>query len=507
MLPDYFELETQRSKLAESTLNTSSFTLRVFQYYRFFSTVLAYRDKNTEEAFLREFLGDYIFVLTRFRVYGVEPSFSQNLISHLKELNRLDLTKKYRGDLNNIITRLAKEYDTLSQVLSGNKQHIPAEPKAFFPLIDQKNSDGFYGILESVIVRINRAQSNNSFIIIPSEREIEKRIAGQCEISWQLALDKLKSFIRKPAKFHEVIISFERKEGIYEGNSLGIALTISFLEALLNFYNPVYIIRLASGVAFTGAVTGEGEITFPGDEIIRQKTAAVFYSAVNTFVYPRSSESAAEEAHQLLKQKHPGRKLKLVSVSSFDDVLNRRDLVEIRKRNIAKRAGRFLKTNWAAAASVVISLLVILMLFVIDFDDNPSELTSDGTLLFVKNGNGKILWTKAVGIDTRGSISGKVISRIAKIVDINSDGENEVLISNEVDPKTHDPIDNSLLTCYDKNEKVIWTYSLHDKVSSRREELSPRYGINMIDTLTFDGRKSLFLFHQTDPHSVQPFTG
>ena len=389
MLPDYFELETQRSKLAESTLNTSSFTLRVFQYYKFFSAVLVYSDRNTEEAFLREFLGDYIFVLSRFSVQGVEPSFSQNLISHLKELNRLGLTNEYRETLTEIITRLEHEYDTLIQVLSGKTPPFTAESKAYFPLIDQKNSDGFYGILESVIVRINKAQSRNSFIIIPSEREIEKRIAEQCEISWQLALDKLKSFTRKPARFHEVIISFERKEGIYEGNSLGIALTVSFLEALLNFYNPVYIIRLAPGVAFTGAVTREGEITFPGDDIIRQKTAALFYSSVSTFVYPKSSEAAAEEACQSLRQKYPERNLKLVPAAGFDDVLNRRDLVEIRKRNIAKRAGRFIKTNWVTAASVFVLLLIAFFLFVADFDNNPSELTADGTLCLLKTRTAK----------------------------------------------------------------------------------------------------------------------
>ena len=36
-----------------------------------------------------------------------------------------------------------------------------------------------------------------------------------------------------------------------------------------------------------------------------------------------------------------------------------------------------------------------------DFDDNPFLLHSDGTTLFIKNKNGKVLWTKRIDLHAR----------------------------------------------------------------------------------------------------------
>jgi len=192
----------------------------------------------------------------------------------------------------------------------------------------------FYGIIESVTVRINKSVGVDKFIIVPSENEVEKKILEQCKKSWLLAINLSKKFVRKPFKYHEVIINFDKKEGFYEGNSLGIALTLSIIEELLQFYNPTYKIGIKKQTAFTGGLTETGEVLCTSEEIIKQKIAAIFFSEINTFVFPKCEETYAYFALTRLKKTYPGRKLKLIPVEDINDVINRRDVVDIKKQKL-----------------------------------------------------------------------------------------------------------------------------------------------------------------------------
>ena len=133
-----------------------------------------------------------------------------------------------------------------------------------------------------------------------------------------------------------------------------------------------------------------------------------------------------------------------------------------------------------------------------DFDDNPASLATDGTTLFIKNQNGKILRTKLMPFDTRKPITEQYILRYARIVDINSDGQNEIIMTNEINEKNLYPIDRSSINCFDKNNKLIWRFSFADKVYSKREELNTDYGLTILDTLTYLGRKSIFLISSNE---------
>ena len=255
----------------------------------------------------------------------------------------------------------------LGQILSGGGKDEDKdkdegkEHKAFFPLVPKEAEEGFYGILESVTVRISKAANEDRFIIIPSEKEIEKKISEQCKKSWLVARDLSRAYINKPYKYHEVIISFDKKDGFYEGSSLGIALTISFLEQLLNFYNPTYVISIKEKTTFTGGMTETGKVLPTGEEIIKQKVNAVFFSEMNTFVVPKKDESFALYKLYELKAQYPKRNLKLILVEDIIDVLNRRDVVDIKKQKLIVRTGKFVKKNWISA--VVTVLLAVLFAF------------------------------------------------------------------------------------------------------------------------------------------------
>lgn len=497
MLPNYFDLENQRSELIERTLNTSSGILRCFHFYKYFSIILEYKNQKLEEAFLKEFIDDYLSALSKFEIWGIDPLFTKQLIVHLEELKNTPIISDNEEALSSDIIRLKDQLNYLLLILDGKEIKEDPEPKARFPLIDKDNKEGFYGIIDSVTVRINKAATENKFIIVPSAKDSDQRIIEQCRISWQLALTRLIHYVRKPYRYHEVIINFEKQEGFYEGNSLGIALTISFLNQLLKFYNPIYSINIAPWVAFTGAVTEKGETVSTGNQIIKQKVAAVFFSDIKTFVFPKSEESSAIKELNELKDKYPNRILKLIPAEDISDILNRRDIVDIKKRNIILRTGKFVKKNWAAVLVAVILTFILSYLFVLDFDDNPYLIDAGDGIINVKNKVGRILWNKRNSLSDAEINENDLQKYLVKIVDIDDDGVNEVLVTSGSRNESLNEIKENALTCFDHNGKKIWDYTIGDTIYSYRkgdEILPPPYSIQIIDTVTFAKKKLLYIF-------------
>lgn len=360
------EIESSRLELIEKSINSSSNFLRLSLYHNYFEKVLSLNDTNIQEAFLAEFIEDYINCICKFEVWGVEPDSTKIIIEVLKRISQLKIVNNYSDEIKYEITRIEEQKEKLKLILDGNEFQSEKSAKAFFPLIDNEAPYEFYGIVDSITVKISKASDGDKFIIVPSETEIEKRIAEQCTQSWLLALTLLKRYVKAPYKFHEVIISFDRKMGFYEGNSLGIALTLSFLQSLLNFYNPSYLINIKSQSAFTGGV------------------------------------------------------------------------------------------------------------------------------LYVKNKNGKVLWAKLVNVSKAEIQSNRF--KNAKIVDIENDGKNEVLICGERDANNNFLINSAAVTCYNSEGIEIWQRVFRDKVISEREILDTNYTVHILDTLTYNGQKSVLLF-------------
>lgn len=493
------ELESLRSELIDKTLNTSSNNLRLYLYQNYFEKILFLNSPNYEEAFLKEFLDDFIDSIKKYDIWGNEPGVAKKLFELINKISRRAFAKEQRIALDIEIKRIELQWIKLTSILNGDDLEDGEIHKAFFPLIDNESPSDFYGTVETVTVRISKAVEVDKFIIVPSEKEIEKRIFEQCKTSWQLALKLSKQYVKKTFKYHEVIISFDQKHGFYEGNSLGIALTLSFLEQILNFYNPTYLIKLVEKSAFTGGVDESGKILNTSEDIIKRKVSAIFLSQINSFVIPKLEETYTYFTLAQLKKNYPNRKLKLIPAEDIDDVLNRRDVVDIRKQKLVVRGGKFVKKNWISAITTVLLAILFAYLFVMDWDHNPASLTTDGNTLFVKNKNGKVIWDKSIRTIQTKFIDQNYLNCLARIIDINSDGMNEVLITNQIikEELGKDPDDS--LRCYSSEGNLIWGYAINDEVYSRREKLSPDYSIRIIDTLTFNGRKSLFLYSSNGP--------
>ena len=336
--------------------------MRVVEYFKYFAKILSYEKPNFNKVFLREFIDDYISSIAKYEVWGTEPEKSREILSQLRRLAELSIDGDKLSVLENEIERIGRQLEKLNSILRSRDKDKACPPdstgardedkdednKAFFPLIDKEAAKGFYGILESVTALITKSAEEDKFIIVPSEKEIEKKILKQCMNSWTAALNLSREYIKRPYKYHKVIISFDKKEGFYEGSSLGIALTISLLEQLLKFYNPTYIINIKEQTAFTGGITEEGKVLPCGREITKQKVKAVFFSEMNSFVVAKDDEIPAREQLLELHKEYPLRNLKLIPVEDINDVLNRRDVVDIRKQKLAVRTVKFVRKNWVS---------------------------------------------------------------------------------------------------------------------------------------------------------------
>ncbi len=216
--------------------------------------------------------------------------------------------------------------------------------------------------------------------------------------------------------------------GIYEGNSLSIALTLGFIEELLKLYNAPTIVKIKDKIAFTGGIDEAGNIEEVTKEIIENKTYNIFFSPVETFVIHRNDEPFALTRLAELKKEFPERKLEIVGVTTLDDLLNRRNLVDIRKQNPVVKVGKIAKKNALSFTFATLLIAVFIFSGLWDFDDNPAMLFNERNVLYVKNQNGKVLWTKEMVFDIK-TETGNKIPFSQKIVDIDNDGINEILIS------------------------------------------------------------------------------
>jgi len=484
----------QERVLLKEKLNTGfSNQAKLLFIYDFFEKILATQNQNLIGSYLPEFLSDYIHCLMSWTVYGVKPQVHDLLIEQAEKIFETGLTTSHIS-FEEIIKKLKDDFEKLQKILNG-KNLETFDHKAYFPLLEEeaiKETGITIGVIESATIKINKAKNETKFIIVPSEKEIEEKINEQIKQSWQNATNISKKYVRKVHPYHEVIISFDKKAGFCKGNSLGTALTLSFIEEILKTYNSPVAIKVGDGIAFTGGMNEQGKISNTSFEIIKQKVELLFYSGMNLFIVPKDEEEAANEKLDELKKEFPERDLRIIGIEDLNDLLNRRNIVEIKRLPIAVRTGKFIKKNWAAASAILILTAIISFFIIRDIDTNPVSFTADGNKVYIKNKIGKVLWDKDISVPENLIGQHGYLKSTILIVDINSDGVNEVVTARER-IKDEQTSSDPNIRCYDYSDNIIWKYSFKDKVVSELEELNTEYNSFLCDTFTVNGEKSLFL--------------
>lgn len=498
---DPFILENKRVILLQNIPFLSG-PLKLFLLSDFFSEALSSKDKNLIESYLLEFWDDYLHEINLLEPFGLEIDLIDKIISQAEQIIPNIPSRCSNYNLEEILTRLKTSRNNLLSFLNGNPSPIHKKFVNVFPLIATDANKKFslsFGVLQSLKVNISIAKEKNSYIFIPSSFNLDPQLIQQAESSFINSLNYIKNYKVINDKFFEIIIHFDNLYSDYYGNSFGIALTIAMIEKLSNIYNIPYQINIKDNIASTGGVDLNGVITPVTGTIIKEKINTVFYSHIKKFIVPKSDEPGAEKALLILQKKYSNRNLEIIPIKNFKDILANRELIAIEKKPLLIRGIKFLKSNWQFSSLLIFLFLFIAFISIKDLDYNPNSIDWEGTYLRILNKSGKVLQNKEYNLNRDYINSDIGIKLYCKIVDIDSDGNNEIIYACEPLTILENQEEYTRIVCKDKNDNIIWKHLFVAKISSPLEKLESDYSQKIIDTATVSGKKVLVAFATNGP--------
>ncbi len=498
------DIENKRRELLSNLKNGDSNRLRLLLLNDFFLQLFEFKDQNVIDSYLLEFSEKYIYSLSNWNVFFLPPAETARVIKLAEQIKAQPAFSPFKENLSLIIPKLENSLQELEEILRGEySAKIPEKSKISFPVIEESVSadrNVLYGFVESITVHIDKGTTKDKFIIVPSLPAIEEKLEKQIKISWNKALEIVKRYKRRVNNYHDIIINFDERLGEYAGNSLGIALVLAFLQELFVFYNTPIKLRVAEDIAFTGGLDENGKvIPLKNNAYIKTKIGSIFYSNINKIILHRDDEEVAKTELNKLLLKYPERKLKLIGVEDFDDLMNRRDIVEIKKQNIALRAYIFSRQHKFSLVVLIIAVLSVVYINM-DFNTNPDYLTNVNRIVCVHNNRGRILWQKRIFQSTRSKDFNRQSRQLyERVININNDNYNEVLLAAY---SLHEGARNfaNYVACFDHKGSLMWKYSFQDSVATSRDQHTIVYESAIIDTLTENGRLNVLLYARNDPN-------
>lgn len=488
-------IEKARNELLSFLENTGSKRLKAKRICEFFAILIEQKSFSLIESYVLEFIPKYLDCLKDFSPFGASPEFTHNIIQLNNKLIETNATAEYKARLTQLNYEIQTKLHSLNKILAGEQSEFQYDRKAFFPLIEaeqDKSIDQTVGAIDSITIKVSKGKQKDKFIVVPSENESDKQLEEQINVSWIKAKEFCKKYVRKISPQHEVIISFDGNLGVYRGESLGAALTIAMIEEMLKHYNSQTVLQPISNVAFTGGISEGGKVNKVSKEIVEKKVEIAFYSNCQTLAVPKEDETFALYKLDELRKLYPARNLKIVGVQDVNEILLRRDLVEIKKQKLVIRTAKFVKKNWVSAVVTVLLAILFGYLFVVDWDDNPAFVTLDGQLLQVKNNNGKVLWTKKTGIDFNKIENENLVEVLYRLEDINNDERKELILCNEFFDQKIDTFHPGRIVCFNYKGHQMWQYVFQDSVISKGELQPSMFASFLIDIRTEHNIKVLY---------------
>lgn len=494
---DFESAEKLRQSLAQDLPLLFGKT-KLFRIISFYTSLLSLPEKNLIEAYSLEFIDEFFAELKLYTSFYQSPEKTESLLSHLKSLKSVSALSHFENEFDEITVSIKQQLDYLNNILEGQTNKIIVKSLRF-PLIETlsnlTNTTSF-GSLESINIKIHKAKNNNRFVFVPSGSKIEEKLLEQTRISLEIALNYLSMHKNKFHKHHEVLIYFENLSANYEGNSLGVALTIGFIEQLSVLYNLPYITNVINNLATTGGVNESGKIIHVGKGMIENKTEAVFFSDIDTFVIPKEDENAASLVLTKLLEKYPKKKLDIVPVADIKDIINRRDLVDIKKQSSVIRTARSIKRNWLTTLLFLILSMFLIFIYVKDYDDNPEKIETTNDGYSITNKSNRILWSIEKKLVLQIYLNSENINAIEmniRVIDINYDKLNEVVYCFDSNSKYSNKVNSIGSVTLSNKGKVLNHFTFKKTLTSDREEMIPPFGISMYDTITISGKRCILM--------------
>jgi len=490
-------IEQKRKELTNQLALTASPRKRLFYIYNFYKEILTSQNRQFANSYLPEFIEDYIRCLNLYESIGTPINLTVNILIQIKFLLEEDLLSKFFRNLNYAYLNVNGKYECLKSVLNGKESKIEKQGDLFIPLLEKFESESFgsIGLLETFTINIKEEKSETKFLITPSNKEIERAITEQIKVSWQVALDFVKRYF-KTKQHHCVIIQFDHRYGEYVGNSLGTAITLEFIKELHRFYHSKFIFDFNCKSAVTGGLDKDGKVNGVSKEIIEKKTEIVFYSDVKCFVVNDREKQIAKRKLSELQKKYPKREIEIIGIEDIKDLMNRRNIISLKKEKAIVRSVKFVVRNKISFILFFALIIIVFYTHLYDFDTNPEILLNKNDIMYVQNKNGKELWRRNIQFNKTTYYLDNFKS-FQKIVDINGDGINEVIISNNNNINSnHDNLGEVI--CLSSTGKIIWGYDFKDTIETNEMVHAPTFDNTIIDTVTILNQKAIAMIAKNE---------
>ncbi|OQY12528.1 MAG: hypothetical protein B6I31_03045, partial [Desulfobacteraceae bacterium 4572_19] len=335
------QIDTEKNKLLDYLALEKSSRYSLLAIKKILDKVISFNDFNIFSAFVTDLIPEYLSCLNQFDPFGVNPFITEGIIKQLDEVIQSELFKEYDDGLKKVRTAMKNQVQELKNILNGSNILSSDGHGLIFPVLEKGSMDNDLGLLDNVAITIkhNNKLNKNEFIVIPSQIELDEKLKNQLEVSWKLAAAIVQDYKKLKNQPLEIIIKFKKKYANYEGYSLGAALTIGFIQTLLQYYETREVISLKNNIALTGGINEKGELISVSGDVIKKKVETVFYSNIEKFILPAEDKNAAKSKLAELNSLYPKRKLEIIAVSSLNDLLDRRRLVDVKKQNLVKWSG------------------------------------------------------------------------------------------------------------------------------------------------------------------------
>jgi len=492
---DIIQLEKLRQELEKNLTQAHSLGKRFFLISDFFDSLFEFENKNLIQSYLLEYMDLYLTSASQYDFHFIPPVQLRKSIELSEKIYESKLLPNYNNSFLQIIEKISLQLDLLQKKLNGEDEFQQTN-EIFFPALEESEQSGErFGMLESINITITASSVKEIFIVDPAENEIEQKLNEQIKISFQLAKDYLLKQKKRINPHHKVIIQFENRFGYYLSNSLGVVLTIKMIEELLQFYNTPFAVKIPQVVAATGGMNNKGEILSVSKDLIKQKTRVVFFSSADILIVPKDDEASALEELIELNKEFPKRALRIIGLPDLNDLLDRRTLVEIQKQSVPKRAINTARKHWINTLSIILLTIFFSLLITQDWDNKPTIVKLVENRISVQNKNEKELFSKSATETILYQFEQK-----ARLIDINKDGVNELILTAENKYNLRNTYPKDTVRCYNNFGKLIWEFAYEDTVPSLEEKFEKRYIIGMIDTVTVNDIKLLYLIVNNAPY-------
>lgn len=487
---DYFQAEDKLQRLNTQIIKEKSPRFILAKILQFILEITDDSSIDGKEAFVSDFLLKTNLLLKKYSAFGLDPQSTKEILSALKRITSVNEFNVYTQDWNSEILRIENELIQLETVLSGQKDFLDNRNKFYFPVLEKTASyDYHYSLIDSLQITLQKSKTTE-FILHPSAVDVEQRIKKQVEASWKFAKNYVAHRYNKKSPILQIVIKFEKSYAVYEGGSLGIALTIGLISELMKYFELRHNLNFAQNIVSSGSIVESGDTLSMTEEIICTKLKAVFFSKFSIFVLPQNDERAANECYKKLKDKYPKRDLEIIGVKNISDIINLRNLIELKKINLFSWGTRKVLRNKTAVLLLIFSVLLLFIIYFWRMDDNPVRTEFKDNHINVLNKYGEVLWR------TKFNLSNDIVKLVpsyidqkTRIIDVNRDGQNEVLISNSNN--------GSLLSLFNCHGEVQWSFDHADTLRTANDTMKGFFNVQgIIDTLHASNRIELLVIIQ-----------